>query len=520
MAKTDKTASHFAKLKDTTESDIKTAKHAAVKTDDEEPAYQAPEDSESRGARRAVIAALIVLAVFGGAYVYGATYFSSHFLPNTSLNGNDVSLKTVNEVAEAYGQSATDYALNISGQDFTLKIDADSVGIDSDGKAYAKAALAQTNPWTWPVAFVSRRTLSPDNIAVEYDKHKLESVLGSAIDNYNSQAVQPADAKLEYDKETKLFAITPEVQGTALDRDAVMKIAGQAIEKLETSVTLTEDDLLKPTVYADDEKLTAGLERVNTCLSATQVLRMDGKDAFTFDSELIGRFAKISDDYEVSLDIDALTEWAQGELSDKLDSLGRERSFTRPDGKHITVSGGTYGWIINGAETAQLIADNVNAGKAGTIDVPVIDAAETFNPGGQDWGNRYIDIDLSEQHVRLYDSSSNLIFESDCVTGNSSKGHDTPTGVYFLNSNKEKGNVKLVGEENETTGEPGYTTYVTYWMPFIWDSIALHDASWRYSFGGTVYQTNGSHGCVNLPADKAAELFDISEVGDPVVVHY
>ena len=37
--------------------------------------------------------------------------------------------------------------------------------------------------------------------------------------------------------------------------------------------------------------------------------------------------------------------------------------------------------------------------------------------------------------------------------------------------------------------------------------------------GGDIYKTNGSHGCVNLPKDKAAEIYDLVEIGTPVVIY-
>ena len=144
----------------------------------------------------------------------------------------------------------------------------------------------------------------------------------------------------------------------------------------------------------------------------------------------------------------------------------------------------------------------------------------TPDEGGRDWGNRYIDVDLTEQHVRMYDDSGALIWESDCVSGDSSKGHDTPTGVNQINDNKRSGNVRLSGLDYNGDGQPDYVSYVEYWMPFVQNLVALHDADWRYSFGGTIYQRDGSHGCVNLPVDKAAELYDLCQVGDVVVVHY
>jgi lipoprotein-anchoring transpeptidase ErfK/SrfK len=50
-------------------------------------------------------------------------------------------------------------------------------------------------------------------------------------------------------------------------------------------------------------------------------------------------------------------------------------------------------------------------------------------------------------------------------------------------------------------------------------AIGLHDANWRSSFGGDIYLTNGSHGCVNLPHDAACQLFDMVGIGTTVVVH-
>ena len=65
-------------------------------------------------------------------------------------------------------------------------------------------------------------------------------------------------------------------------------------------------------------------------------------------------------------------------------------------------------------------------------------------------------------------------------------------------------------------GSIEYKTPVTYWMPFN-GGIGLHDASWRSKFGGTIYQTSGSHGCVNLPPASAATLYDLLYKGIPVI---
>ena len=50
--------------------------------------------------------------------------------------------------------------------------------------------------------------------------------------------------------------------------------------------------------------------------------------------------------------------------------------------------------------------------------------------------------------------------------------------------------------------------------------IGFHDASWQSAFGGTRYKTHGSHGCINMPTDQAAKMYELISDGTPVVVHY
>lgn len=78
-------------------------------------------------------------------------------------------------------------------------------------------------------------------------------------------------------------------------------------------------------------------------------------------------------------------------------------------------------------------------------------------------------------------------------------------------------------------GSPYYypPTPVQYWMPF-YEAEGLHDASWRSNFGpgsnlqptdlGTGQTILGTHGCVNLPTDAAAFVWDWAPVGTTVVV--
>lgn len=119
----------------------------------------------------------------------------------------------------------------------------------------------------------------------------------------------------------------------------------------------------------------------------------------------------------------------------------------------------------------------------------------------------YIDVNLTTQTLVYYIGGTPTLV-TDIVTGNTNRGHGTPQGLYHI-YNKQRGRT-LRGE--------GYEAYVNYWMPFV-GNYGLHDATWRSSFGGTIYQRNGSHGCVNMPKSMAATLFETAAVGTPVFVH-
>lgn len=114
-------------------------------------------------------------------------------------------------------------------------------------------------------------------------------------------------------------------------------------------------------------------------------------------------------------------------------------------------------------------------------------------------------VDLSSQTLKLYDDNEVLLYTK-VVTGKDT----TPT---------DKGLYPIYDKATETylTGED-YKTFVNYWMPFN-GGEGLHDATWRDSFGGPDYHSNGSHGCVNMDLDDAEVLYNNVEVGSKVLIH-
>lgn len=132
----------------------------------------------------------------------------------------------------------------------------------------------------------------------------------------------------------------------------------------------------------------------------------------------------------------------------------------------------------------------------------------------RDVGDTYIDVDISNQVVKMYKNGA-LVFSASCVTGNRATGTTTDTGTYYV-LNKIR-DVVLRGENVDGSE---YASPVKYWLGVTWGGQGLHDADWRDTFGGGIWKTDGSHGCINMPPAQMPALFNAAEVGMPVVMHY
>lgn len=116
----------------------------------------------------------------------------------------------------------------------------------------------------------------------------------------------------------------------------------------------------------------------------------------------------------------------------------------------------------------------------------------------------YVKISISNQTLEYYQKNK-VVLKTDITTG---QNNGTPTGNYKVI--KKARNTYLMTKE--------YKSFVKYWIGFLGSNYGIHDASWRKKFGGKEYLFNGSHGCVNVPTDKAAKLYSLIELGTPIYI--
>ncbi|SKB46707.1 Lipoprotein-anchoring transpeptidase ErfK/SrfK [Lachnospiraceae bacterium] len=145
--------------------------------------------------------------------------------------------------------------------------------------------------------------------------------------------------------------------------------------------------------------------------------------------------------------------------------------------------------------------------------IPAIAGASSAQPAvvtgdlGINGGN-YVDINITTQTLAVFQNGT-LAMTTPIVTGNVAAGHNTPQGAFSV----------LTKERERYLTGPNYKSYVHYWSQVV-GGVGIHDATWRGSFGGNIYKTNGSHGCINVPYEVMPTLYNnYLQIGMPVIIH-
>lgn len=305
------------------------------------------------------------------------------------------------------------------------------------------------------------------------------------------------------------FPIVEHVFGNEPDMDRVFNDLTESISKGNINFVFDEMKYSKiPEVMAHNDDLKEYQKFCREYLDQEITYEL-GEETFTIPAEDLASMMKA--DMSGTADKKAVKKYVS-KLANKYDNIYSTREFKSFTGKVITVPPGTYGWMIDQeAEVKQLIKD-IESHENISRD-PVF-RAKGYGEYCRDMGDTYIDVDISAQEVNFYKNGT-LIFSSPCVTGNRLTGTVTDVGAYYI-LNKLR-NVVLRGRNVDDTE---YESPVSYWMGINWSGEGFHDASWRGSFGGSIWTYNGSHGCINMPLWRMPELYEKAAVGIPVAVHY
>lgn len=445
--------------------------------------------------------AIIVILLITILYLFLSFYFTNHYFLNTVINGVDVSLKGYQEVENKLNEYIKDYELQVIERNGNTEV---IIGQNIDMRYNENNSLSDIwrnqNSYAWISSLLESQTYELTDLFT-YNVNKLDKMI-SRLNCINKDFTDSKNADFRY--ADGAYKIIPEVYGNRLTKDKLATAIEEHLLKGKKILDLDESRIYDYPRYTRLSAETSKAKHLLNKFASTKIVYRFGEETVTLDGRIIHQWLKVNEDLEIEINIKDVKMFLNA-LSKKYDTVGSVRSFQSSTGKRVEVKGGLYGWKINPAAEVVAIIENIQNGAV--VEKEPIYAQKAYSREKNDIGKTYIEINITKQYLWFY-KEGKLICEGAVVTGNPNKGYGTVLGTYMIN-------YKI---QDATLSGPGYSAKVKYWMPFF-GNIGLHDASWRYSFGGDIYKRRGSHGCVNAPPYLAKKVYENIEEGYPVICY-
>jgi len=475
----------------------------------------------------ALVSIIIAVVVAGGLFLK-VMAGTDTFFGRTKINGYETDGMTVGEVSEMllekYNSAVVEIDENgVSEASGTLADFGYSIEGERLEGLLQKAMDSQRNGFGNLISSLISGSAYVLQVPFTVDEQTLSSAASKA--NLSDERIDSEDAYLYYDESSHIYSIVPEVYGNNFEDSALRELVASAINTFTTEkqagtlvkVDIPQEIYFKPQVLSIDPDLNSKLKVYNQFCKA-EVNYQFGSQIQTLGWDTIRDWIIFTGDSGV-IDEERAAEYV----------LSLEEQYnTRYHTRHFHTSVGTdiefpdymneYGYTINESAELEKLLENIAANESVTREpVYYTVSGEYENPvfyareGTDDLAGSYVEVNLSAQHMWFYKHGA-LVVESDVVSGCVAKGTETQTGVFPL-AYKESPSVLTGGN-----AENGYSTPVQYWMPF-YEGQGLHDANWRGAFGGSIYMSSGSHGCVNLPPAVAAAVYNEIEPGMAILIY-
>lgn len=448
---------------------------------------------------------IIAGSIVGGLlliYIIFSVYFMSHFFFRSTVNGVPSSGKSASGMVDKIKEAAKDYSLDVKDEDGTdIKIASNDIDMNIDVTEDKLSELfKEQNGFAWvKYIFTDKDYVSPAIISL--NNEKLNNKLTSLKCLTRETTTPTENAKVVFNGNE--FVIEPEKYGNTVEINDLTNKITMAIYKFQPVFDVAKEGYLLPAVLSTDPTLNKSLANLNK-VKDIKITYETGNEPYTIPKDTIATFFGSDNMGEITYNEDAILGFVK-EMAGKYNTAGKAKNLHTSYGADVTVSGGDYGWKIDNAGEKNQLIEDLKEGK--DVKREFVYKQKAASHGANDYGDSYIEINLTAQHMFLHKNGS-VVLESDIVSGNPYKGNATPTGAY---------GIYYCDKDAILRGE-GYETPVAYWMPFN-GGVGLHDATWQSSFGGQRYKFNGSHGCINLPLNVAASVFSQVSSGFPVLVY-
>lgn len=444
-----------------------------------------------KNARRLLVVAFVAIVI-----VAIVKFCNEHFYFNTYINGVNCSFLTVDKAAEKIQQNLNDRVIAIKvNETQSYFVTGDSFGLRITDFEELAHFLESQKKGSYNLKY--EYTLVE---TVKVDTDKIRCYLSSIDELQIKNMIWPKDAHLQQG-EDGFLSIVPEVYGNWIDLENATSYCATQIKANEQFVDLSFIAHVEPSIFYDNEELNEKKDTINSILSTSIIFRLCDGSVDILDNTVMKNWIYTDKAGQYYINVKkGVTDfvWAQWE---KLNEINGKIIFnpTGLENPVIISLREDQRLILNVDEEIRQIQELLKTPGSYVME-PVY-----FNPLNLDDILNFIEIDIRRQTVWMY-YNGECIVETKCVTGNLSKGYDTPLGIFHL-------------VEKATDATLMENSHANYWMLF-YDGCGLHDALWRSEFGGDIYKSNGSHGCVNLPLDAAKTIYKYAEINMLIIIYF
>lgn len=458
-----------------------------------------------------ILAAAVLMALFCVTSVFADEEDTTRFVKGTDINGIDIGGLTVEEAkVQISNAGAADFKFTVKEKGGRTEIiNGTEIGYAAVVPDGLQEILDQQNA-TGRLFGPHAKTSYKMELSGAYDEAALTSRIRALACISGADIVRTQDAHISAYQEGQPFTIVPEIQGNDVDADKVENLLKEAVRNGYKEINLPDwDCYIKVKVTSGDAQLKQLCDTMNR-FKDVSITYTFGDSSTVLPGTTISTWITGAENGQIGVNRDMAAAYVAS-LAAQFDTAGTTRTFHTTSGRDVQLTG-PYGWRLNqAAETDALIA-MVQTAQSQTREPQYAKSAASRS--GSDWGDTYVEIDLTGQHVYMYQNGTQ-VWDAPCVTGNVSKDYTTPPGIYSLTYKETD---RILRGKKMPDGTYEYESHVDYWMPFN-GGIGLHDANWRSKFGGTIYQYSGSHGCVNLPPAKGKALYELVYTGIPVICY-
>lgn len=460
-----------------------------------------------------VLVFLCGLLVLLGGFLVLAVYYRNNFPVNTWINGVYCTGKTIEQVnRELAAQTRVSEVVITDGAGREWRAAPDELELRPDYTAALKAYMKKNATVLWMQNMHDPVSITLEPAQYRWSGDKLEEVFREFGFVREEEAREPG-CLVKYNEESGYYLY--DGNKARLDAEKALEAIRTCLSGGRLSVDLAGEDcyqdLEDDAEDAGQRVLWAQLEEYFDC----ELVYDMGEEQIPFTPDVLSSFLRadeggellLNEAGEIVIDEEKVEQWVE-DLAARYNTCGTEREFQSSRGDTVSVKYVTYGTKIDKKAEKKYLLEVLTAEKTNQGSHIPSYAQQGFVRGLDDIGDTYIEVDMTEQHMYYY-VEGELQLETDVVTGNTSRRRGTPEGINYV-YNKQRNRV-LRGAD--------YATPVKYWMP-VKGAVGIHDADWRREFGGEIYKKNGSHGCINIPPDVMSELYDMVEIGTPVVMFY